>query len=228
MEMQRIFDAIQTSYFFNGVPGKVIEEIAGSTRLKIVEKDEVIFFEGDVCEGLYILQSGTVKLFRQAPNGRELILKVLDTGASFNEVPVFDGGTNPVNATALEHCEIWVVDAQSIRRALVSYPEIALSILAKLATNLRTLVQMAEELAFFQVTHRMARLLCQLLAEPTGRTETLRLTQDELAARLGTVREVAARALRELERSGAISMTHRQIGIRDRTRLEEWAQGPYG
>jgi CRP/FNR family transcriptional regulator len=227
MEMARVFEVINTSYFFSGLPEKVVSEIAAGTRLKVCEKDEMIFFEGDACQGLHILQSGAVKLFRQAPNGRELILKVLEDGASFNEVPVFDGGPNPVNAAALEHCEIWVVDAQLIRRVLVSYPEIALSILAKLAANLRALVQMAEELAFFQVTHRLARLLCQMFVEPGGRGDLPRLTQDELAARLGTVREVAARALRELERSGAIALTHRQISIRDRARLEEWAQGPY-
>jgi CRP/FNR family transcriptional regulator len=228
MDSNQIFNVINQSYFFSGLPAQVIHEIAVGTRLKVFEKDEMIFFEGEACQGLHILQSGTAKLYRQAPNGRELTIRSLEAGASFNEVPVFDGGTNPVNAVAREHAEIWIVDPQVIRRVLVSHPEVSLIIMEKLARNLRSLVQMAEELAFFQVTHRVARLLRQQVAQSSGKLEVARLPQDEFASRLGTVREVVARALRELERSGVILIERRKIVIRDLKQLDDWAQGPYG
>jgi CRP-like cAMP-binding protein len=223
----QVFEVINQSYFFSGLPAQIIREIAIGTHKKIFEKDEIVFFEGEPCLGLHILQSGMVKLYRQAPNGRELIIKVLESGASFNEVPVFDHGTNPVNVAAMEHSEIWVVDSQVIRQILTSYPEVALMILGKLAGNLRSLIQMAEELAFFQVTHRLARLIKQQMINFPERGPIFRIPQDELASRLGTVREVVTRALGELERSGVISIERRKIIVRDPQLLDEWSQGPY-
>ncbi|MDO8972125.1 MAG: Crp/Fnr family transcriptional regulator, partial [Saprospiraceae bacterium] len=198
MDNSQVFEVINQNYFFSGLPAPIIGEIALGARKKIYEKDEIVFFEGEPCQGLHILQSGMVKLYRQAPNGRELIIKVLEGGASFNEVPVFDSGTNPVNVAAMERSEIWIVDSQIIRQILISYPNVALIILGKLARNLRSLIQMAEELAFFQVTHRLARLIKQQMIDFPERGKIFRIPQDELASRLGTVREVVTRALGEL------------------------------
>jgi CRP/FNR family transcriptional regulator, cyclic AMP receptor protein len=217
---------ISESYFFSGLPEKIIQEIAASAHLKIFEKDEIVFFEGEACSGLHILQAGTVKLYRQAPNGRELILKVLESGSSFNEVPVFDGGVNPVNVAAMKRSSIWIISPQAIQKLMSNHPEVARAIIAKLAGNLRSMIQMAEELAFFQVTHRLARLLKMQLEEFPERGEIIRLPQNELASRLGTVREVVARALRELERGGVLEIERRRIIVRDAKLLEDWALGP--
>ncbi len=225
MELPQTLEVISKSYFFEGIPLAAQQELARGTRLRVFEKDETIFFEKEACPGLHILQHGTVKLYKQSLHGRELIIKVLDAGASFNEVPVFDGGPNPVNAAALERCEVWIVDAQVIRRVLMDHPEVALGMIGKLAKNLRSMVQMIEELTFYQVTHRLARLIAQSPEEMLGRPDGQRLTQDALAARLGTVREVVARSLRELERSGAIKIERRRIQIGDRQRLDEWTLG---
>ena len=79
-------------------------------------------------------------------------------------------------------------------------------------------------MAFYQVTHRLARLIGESrLGDPGG----ARLTQDQIAARLGTVREVVARSLRELERSGAIRTENRRITVAAAEVLSQWAQGPW-
>jgi CRP/FNR family transcriptional regulator len=102
----------------------------------------------------------------------------------------------------------------------------AQSVILNLSHNLRNLLKIVEELSFFQVTNRLARLISQLPSEQLVGDREERLTQDELAARLGTVREVVARALRELERSGAIEVQRRQIRVADEKILREWAQEP--
>ena len=79
-----------------------------------------------------------------------------------------------------------------------------------------------EELSFYQVTKRLARLINKLPAEQLQGSKDDRLTQDDLAARLGTVREVVARSLKELERSGAIDVNRGQIKIVNDDRLVEW------
>jgi CRP/FNR family transcriptional regulator len=171
---------------------------------------------------LFILHSGAVKLFKLSPKGRELIIRVFEAGASFNEVPVFDRGQNPVNVGALEGCRIWLVEADTIRRCMQENPQMAHAVIQRLAENLRNLVGVVEELSFYQVTNRLARLISRM---PPEQLEE-RITQDQLAARLGTVREVAARSLRDLERSGAIRVARRQIQVLDPAILGEWAQNP--
>ncbi len=85
---------------------------------------------------------------------------------------------------------------------------------------------MVEELSFFQVTNRLARLISLLPPDQLVGSTNQRITQDQLAARLGTVREVVARSLRELERSGAIRVHRREILILDPDILQEWVQSP--
>ena len=157
---------------------------------------------------------------------RELIINVFEEGATFNEVPAFDNGQNPVNVAALEDSEIWVVEAEVIRKTMQQHPEMCASIITNLTQNLRMLVGKVEELSFFQVTNRLARLINQLPEEQLVGESTQRITQDQLAARLGTVREVVARSLRELERSGAIQVKRRQIQIVDQEILSEWGEYP--
>jgi CRP/FNR family transcriptional regulator len=85
---------------------------------------------------------------------------------------------------------------------------------------------MVEELSFYQVTNRLARLIYRLPEDQRASSGGVRLTQDQLAARLGTVREVAARALRQLERSGAIRVRQRQIQVLDEDILLDWSLTP--
>ena len=95
-----------------------------------------------------------------------------------------------------------------------------------LARMMRHLVKLVSEMAFFQVTHRLARLISEIPADELLGTGGARWTQDQLAARLGTVREVVARSLRELERSGAIRIEDRRIYVADSTAMEQWTH-PY-
>ncbi len=214
--------ALQKSSFFAGFGQDALTALSRAMHLRHYARNEIIFWEGHPCAGLYILQRGSVKLFKVSPGGRELILRVFEQAATFNEVPVFDGGSNAISVAALEECDIWEIDATTVRSAVYDHPEQAQLIIQKLAGNLRSMVQTIEELTFYQVSNRLARLIEQL-TNGTNKEGELRLTQDELAARLGTVREVVARSLRELERSGAIQIERRQIKITDRARLHAWA-----
>ena len=135
---------------------------------------------------------------------------------SFNEVPVFDGGRNPINVDALEDCTLLLIPRVVMTRTIQRHPEQGLAVIQRLAENLRNMLEMIEQLAFLQVPNRRARLLLRL-------PEDHSYTQEQLAARLGTVREVVSRALTELEDAGAIHCRRRQIEILDRAILESWA-----
>lgn len=216
-------DALRKCNYFV-LNDELLRQLAQSTHLYHYERGENLFWQEEPCQGLLILEHGSIKLFKLSPQGRELIVRVLEEGATFGEVPVFDGGTNPVNAAALEPSQIWIVETQAIHKIIIEHPEMCRQIMLNLAKNLRMLVGIVEELSFYQVTHRLARLLNQLPPEQLHGDAANRLTQDAMAARLGTVREVVARSLRELERSGAIRVHRGRITIVDHEILREWVQ----
>ena len=212
---------LSKNLYFDELQEDVIKRISAYTQLREFERGDALFWEGDPCAGLHIIESGSVKLYRVSPQGRQYIISVLTEGATCNEVPAFDGGTNPVNVEALETTRVWVVDAQTLRELIKTNPDYALKVLEKFGQNLRRLVGKVSEMAFYQVTHRLARLITEMDDEPRPHW-----TQEQLAARLGTVREVVSRSLRELEKSGAIRMEDRRIQIADDDILHEWTQ-PY-
>jgi CRP-like cAMP-binding protein len=213
---------LRANMYFDELPEDVLKDIASVTQLREYERGDVLFWEGDPCAGLHIVESGSVKLYRVSPQGRQYIIAVLTEGATCNEVPAFDGGANPVNVEALETTRVWLVDAHTLRELVKANPEFALKILSKFGQNLRNLVGKVSEMAFYQVTHRLARLITEMPAEESRP----HWTQEQLAARLGTVREVVSRSLKELEKSGAIRIEDRRIQIADDAVLREWTQ-PY-
>ena len=220
--------ALHENIYFDHLDEAELTRVAECVCLREYERGEALFFEGDDCIGLHILKGGCVKLYRLSPQGRQYIVRLLQEGDTFDEVAVFDGGGNPVNAEALEPSRVWVVEAACIRQMVATSPEFSQKVIYNLGQNLRMLVHAASEMAFYQVTHRLARLITQLPTEELGGGDgTSRLTQEQLAARLGTVREVVARSLRELERSGAIRTENRRITIADSGLLEQWVQGPW-
>jgi len=218
--MTQKIKTLQVNSYFDELPEDVLKTIAAHMQLRNFERGDTLFWEGEPCAGLHIIESGSVKLYRVSPLGRQYIIAVMTEGATCNEVPAFDGGTNPVNVEALETSRVWVIESQALRNLVVSNPEFALKILGRFGQNLRHLVGKVSEMAFYQVTHRLARLITELQQEESHP----HWTQEQMAARLGTVREVVARSLKELERSGAIRIEDRQIQISDAGILHQWAR----
>jgi CRP/FNR family transcriptional regulator len=225
VELDEKIEVLSQNPYFRGLDDFILRQLAEHTLLRGFQRGEVLFWQDEPSAGLYIIRQGSVKLFKLSPKGREHIINVLDEETSFNEVPVFDHDTNPVNAAALEDSQIWVVDADTIRRMTSEYPQMARAIILNLCSNLRMLVGKLEELSFYQVSNRLARLINELPSEQLSGPIEQRITQDQFAARLGTVREVVARSLKDLERSGAIQIDRRRIQVMDKHQLLEWIQG---
>ena len=206
--------------YFDDLTEIILKEVADRMHLREYQRGDVLFWEGDPCDGLYIVELGSAKIFRLSPQGRQYIVRVLQEGDTFAEVPAFDKGTNPVNVEALETCRVWVINSQKLHELVMAHPAFAQKVLVNFGKMLRGMVRMVSEMAFYQVTHRLARLISELPQEKSAP----HWTQEQLAARLGTVREVVARSLKELERSGAIKMEDRRIQVADQTIFDQWMQ----
>lgn len=211
---------LKGNVYFDDLPDTMLMEIAEKMNLREYARGDVLLWEGDPCDGLYILEQGSAKIFRLSPQGRQYIVRILQEKDTFNEVPAFDGATNPVNVEALETCRAWVIESGILRKLVRTHPQFAEKVLANFGRMLRGMVRMVSEMAFYQVTHRLARLIDELPQEKSAPV----WTQEQLAARLGTVREVVARSLKELERSGAIKIEDRRIQIADRQIFQQWVQ----
>ena len=184
-----------------------------------------MFSEGEPCKGLYIVVSGRVRIFKSSNNGREQVLSVEGPGASVAELPVFDGGSYPASASALEKTEVLFVSRTDLRAICLEKPEVSLKLLQVVGARLRRLVGIIEELSFATVRHRLISwLLRQASAEgrltERGMVFSLNASHQELAAQIGTVRELVSRNLARLEAQSFIEMNGRQITILDREGLE--------
>lgn len=219
--------ALKENLYFEHLDNISLQGMVDCTTLREFERGETLFWEGENCAGLHIVHQGSLKLYRLSPQGRQYIIRILQEKDTFNEVSVFDSGRNPVNVEALEVSQVWVIEPECIRRMVQANPDFAQKVINNLGQNLRGLVHAASEMAFYQVTHRLARLISQIPPEDLVGESGTRWTQEQMAARLGTVREVVARSLRELERSGAIHTENRRIQIADEALLQQWTQGPW-
>ena len=186
---------------------------------------EIIFGEGDVCAGLYVVQAGHVRIFKSSAGGREQVLTIDGPGSSIAELPVFDGGSYPASAQAVTECTLVFVSKQDFQALCLQHPQVALKVLRVVGGRLRRLVGIIEELSFTSVRHRMIALLVRLAKTASagdGKPVTLTLpaNNSELAAQIGTVRELVSRNLSRLQAEGLIEMDNRTVVIPSLKRLQ--------
>lgn len=198
--------------------------LSARTAMRSYSAGEVLFSEGEPCSGLYLIASGRVRIFKVSASGREQVLAVEGPGHSIAELPVFDGGNYPASASALEPSELLFVSHKDFRSVCLEHPEVALKVLQVVGARLRRLVRIVEELSFTTVRHRLiAWLLRQARMQPgADRQPVVSLTgsHQELAAEIGTVRELVSRNLARLQAQGFISVDGREITLLDQPGLE--------
>ncbi|MCJ7717567.1 MAG: Crp/Fnr family transcriptional regulator [Anaerolineales bacterium] len=219
---EKRMEELQQNRYLSGLSNTILDCLVQNTHLISFEVEECIIREGQPCQGLYIVEFGRVKIFSVSPSGREMIFNVLEEGESFNEVPVFDQLENPVNVGAVLKTQTWLIDAEALRKIIEDHPEASRQIIINLSQNLRLLVDKIADLSFYKVTVRLSRLLRQLPRSQLSGSGQERLTQDNLASRIGTVREVVARSLKELEKYGAIEVQRGKISIISPEKLIDW------
>src|SRR5215813_9986575 len=190
-----------------------------ATRMKF-QKDEELFAEGDPCTGLYLVAAGKIRIFKLSPSGREQILAVEGPGSSFAELPVFDGGNYPAAAAAVEDTEVLFVSRKDFQNFCHEHPDVALKVIAVVGSRLRRLVGIIEELSFTTVRQRLIALIVRLAqASKMGSEQGIHIeltkSHQDLAAELGTVRELVSRNLSRLEAEGFLDVEGRKIVVKD-------------
>ena len=186
---------------------------------------ELLFSEGEPCKGLFIVVSGGVRIFKTSANGREQVLSIDGPGSSVAELPVFDGAPYPASGAATQDSTLLFISRDDFRRICLGQPELALKVLQVVGARLRRLVGIIEELSFTTVRHRLISWLLRE-ARNRGRKTTaghsfeLNASHQELAAQIGTVRELVSRNLTRLQAQNLIEINGHEIIIPDVESLE--------
>jgi len=209
---------------FSGLSPDEVRLLAARFVRKRYSHGELLFSEGDLCRGLYIIDSGKLRIFKSSPNGREQVLAVEGPGSSVAELPVFDGGSYPASVSAVEDSQILFISRQDLRNFCLQHPEVALKMLAVVGARLRRLVGIIEELSFTTVRQRLVAALVRL-AQTAGKATSQGIefelpgTHQEMAHQLGTVRELVSRNLMRLQAEGLLQVDARSIVVLDITGL---------
>ena len=191
---------------------------------------EIVFSEGDPCAGMYVVESGHVRIFKTSPGGREQVLSIDGPGGSIAELPVFDGGNYPASVSAMEASTLLFISKQDFQALCMTHPQVALKVLRVVGARLRKLVGIIEELSFTTVRHRLAAFLVRMAQKEGQRLSegieiTLPASNQELASQIGTVRELVSRNLSRFQSEKLIQMDGRRIVIPNLKALEAELDG---
>ncbi len=196
-----------------------LAQVAAMTVERHYNRGDLILLEGEPGGALQYVHSGLVKVFKTSATGKEQVLRLIAAGHTFNDVPALDGGPNPASAAVLEPGVVYSIQRAELRTLIMTRPQVAEAAVQTLAGALRHLVALVEDLSLRHVSARVAKLLLDQDAASQEGQYVYHLTQQEMAALVGTAREVVGRALKELEAAGAIQMHQGRAVILNRERL---------
>jgi CRP-like cAMP-binding protein len=227
----------QVPYFASLSPTE-LRELVTRLRERHYRTGDVIFRQGDRCEGLFIVLSGRVRTSIMSMDGREQVLKVFGPGRTLADIPVFDDEPVPADSVAVTDSTVAILSQTDLLDLLRRHPDVGLDVIRLFASRLRAYKLVVEDLSLRDVVGRVARMLRdrahgQATLVEDSASMSLRYTQNEIAAMIGSVREVVQRALKTLEHVGVIQMARGRIRITDVEALSVWIEfervvGAYG
>ena len=222
--------ALRHVTLFAGLSDDALARVARVAFRRACAPGETVIFEGDPCQAAYFIAEGQVRVYRLSPGGREQVLARLGPGQAFNTVPPFQPqGINHATVQALTAATLYAVTCGDFCRLVEECGELALAVVQDFADRLDHLANLVEDLSLRTVRGRLARFLLE--HAPTGLGEAAdavqvarNWTQDEIAASLGTVRDMVGRTLRAFADAGLVRIERQRIILLDREGLEAEAQ----
>ncbi|MFN7931494.1 MAG: Crp/Fnr family transcriptional regulator [Blastocatellia bacterium] len=222
--------ALRRTILFGELSDAELKALSDRAVERRLAKGEVLFMAGDEAAGLFVIAEGAVRAYREGLDGREQVIHVERAGATIAELPVFDDRPYPSTVAAEEESLVLFIDRRDVRRLCLEHPNIALAALKLLAERLRRCAELVEALSLREVDQRLAHWLLGEVRRRGTRNQdgiqvTLALTNQQIAARIGSVREVVSRAFTRLQNNGLIVVDGRSVLIPNEEALEIYADG---
>jgi CRP/FNR family transcriptional regulator len=224
-----LIEQLKKPLLFSGLNDADLVELAAITVRRAFRKGETLFSEGEEATGFYLLVSGSIKLCRMSPDGREKVLHFVKPRETFAEAAFFGDGKYPAEARALEAGEVLYLPRQGLMELMSHNPSFALNLVVSLSLMLRQFARQIEELSFADVTSRLASFLVRRAAESSTSFDgityiDLGIKKGELASRLGTASETISRTLRKLKEEGIIEVQGSRVVVHRMDMLEKLSE----
>jgi CRP/FNR family cyclic AMP-dependent transcriptional regulator len=188
------------------IPAELLNDIARHGGVRVFPPNSILINAGDSTNSLYIVLSGRLKVYASSDDGRDVILDELGPGEYFGELAL-DGGARSASVKALETSKCCVIQESELQKILIELPDFAVHLTHKLIRMVRRLTEQVRSLALQDVYGRLARVLTEL-SDPVGSERIVRekLTQQDIADRIGSSREMVNRVIKELVTGGYVSV----------------------
>lgn len=214
-------DYLDTLKLFHGLSDEEMRAIGHTTRMVEHPAGYQFYMPDEAGEVLFILKKGRVQLYRLSPDGRKLVVAVLQPGAVFGHMALIGQGLHNTYAQALDDCVICVWSRQEVEALLLRKPEVALGFLEALGRRLMQAEERLSDVTFKRIPARLAGLLLRLRQGEQIHVEGY--THQSLADMLGTYRETVTQALNEFKDDNLIELGRKRITIKDSHALLEIA-----
>jgi CRP/FNR family transcriptional regulator len=224
-----LIEQLKKPLLFSGLNDSDLTELAAITVRRAFKKGETLFSEGELATGFYLLLSGSIKLCRMSPDGREKVLHFVKPRETFAEAAFFGDGKYPAEARAMEAGEVLYLPRQGFMELMSHNPNFTLNLVVSLSLMLRQFVRQIEEISFADVTSRLASFLVRHAAESStsfgGITYIdLGIKKGELASRLGTASETISRTFKKLKVEGIIEVQGSRVVVLQMDKLEKLSE----
>ena len=204
------------------VAAEDLKAVATAARLRTVRRGQVVFTRGDPGDSLIVVVSGRVKVVVRSADGGELTLTVIESGSTFGELSIADGGPRSTDAQTLEDSQLLFVPRETIQDVCSRMPAAAQALTSSIAATLRRLTEAASDLVFLDLPRRIAKVL---LNQPAGDDGIIhaKITQEELAHQAAGSRQSVNAALRGFEKRGWIEIHDRRVTVKQAGALRLFA-----
>jgi CRP/FNR family cyclic AMP-dependent transcriptional regulator len=210
------------SELFASFDEEAVARLTETTSTLRVERNDIVFNEGDLADDLYVVRNGRVAIGRRSPDGRETLVALMEQGDLFGEMALFDGEPRSASARALDRTELVRIPYSALRSELEARPALLWDVVCFLARRLRTTDSVLADAVFLDVTGRTAKRLLELAGDADE--FVLPITQEELAGLVGASRERVNKAIAAFARLGWIDQVDRRYRILERDKLAQRAR----
>ncbi|MDV2494949.1 MAG: Crp/Fnr family transcriptional regulator [bacterium] len=225
------FHGLDTIPIFAGLEVSDLERLEAISAARELGRGQHLFFEGDPSEGFFVVESGRIKIYKIAPDGREHVLYLIEPGQTFALASLFGAECYLANAEAVQPSKLWLIAKAPFLNLVQAEPELAVKLLAYLAQWMKRLLALIETLSLKNVEARLAEYLLGRAQADGHHTDegdiilTLDVEKKMIAAHLGTISETFSRSLKKLKDRGLIREEGSLIIITDIEGLRKMSEG---
>jgi CRP/FNR family cyclic AMP-dependent transcriptional regulator len=202
---------------FSSLERDELDDLSTHAVTRTFRKNTIIINEGDVGDSMYVVLSGQLKVFLSDVEGKEIVLNTMGQGEYFGELSLFGDSRRTATVMTTQDTQLSIISKMDFDACLARHPAIAHHIIKGLISRLRISTENIRSLALMDVYGRVAHLLLQLAEEVDGKLVVkVKLTQQDIADRVGSSREMVSRILKDLKIDNYIEVRNKQITINEK------------